>query len=407
MATNKLRIVHCVRSPIGGIFRHIRDLAECQIKAGHDVGLICDSSTGSAYDNRLLDDLRPHMSLGVERFPMKRQLSLGDLKAAFSLYRHVRDLNPDILHGHGAKGGAYSRVIGTILRIKGSDTKRIYTPHGGSLHYDPNRMEGRIYHALERGLITLSDGLIFVSDYEYSAFETKVTSPHVPVRIVYNGLKASEFTPVKANSDAADFLFIGMLRDLKGTDLFIEALNNIRLTTGTAPSAAIVGEGPDETRYRAMVERLGLQDTVRFYGAMPSRDAFAMAKTVVVPSRAEAMPYIVLEAIAAQRPLIATRVGGIPEIFGKHVDRLIEPGRVGRLTQAMTEALQHPETMLPATESLSSTLAETFSTDLMSDRITSLYHELLGNPVACNDSQNLEENSTVLPEPTSFIAKAK
>lgn len=407
MATNKLRIVHCVRSPIGGIFRHIRDLAECQVKAGHDVGLICDSSTGSAYDNRLLDELRPHLKLGVERFPMKRQLSLSDLKSAHSLYRHVRDLNPDILHGHGAKGGAYSRVIGTILRFKGTDTKRFYTPHGGSLHYDPNRLEGRVYHALERGFISLSDALIFVSDYEYSAFETKVASPHVPVRIVYNGLKRNEFTPVKTSPDAADFLFIGMLRDLKGTDLFIEALNNIRLATGKAPSAAIVGEGPDEDRYRAMVERFGLEDTVRFHGAMPSRDAFALANTVVVPSRAEAMPYIILEALAAKRPLIATRVGGIPEIFGKYADRLVEPGRIGRLTQAMTEALHHPERMLPATEALRTSLAETFSTDLMSDRITSLYHEVLGDPVACNDSQHIVDDASTLPEPPSFIAKAK
>lgn len=378
MTTDPLRIVHLVRSPIGGIFRHISDLAIAQAKAGHQVGVICDSSTGSDFDNALVEHLRPHLSLGVARFPMQRQLSPQDLVATRDLYRHIRDLKPDVLHGHGAKGGAYARTIGTILRARGQNVTRIYCPHGGSLHYDPNRLEGRVYHTIERLLSKLTDGLVFVSDYEYAAFETKVGIPKSKARVVYNGLQPEEFTPVEHNPDAAEFLYIGMLRDLKGTDLFIEALYNIRLKTGEAPTAHIVGEGPDEERYKDMVKRLGLADKVTFHGALPAREAFKMAKCVVVPSRAEAMPYIILEAVAAKRPLIATRVGGIPEIFGRFASRLIEPGHIGKLTTAMEAALASPAELQIAAEGLRTCLAETFSVELMSDRITALYQELRG-----------------------------
>ncbi|MDN3718819.1 glycosyltransferase [Roseibium salinum] len=342
MTTTPMRIVHCVRSPIGGIFRHIRDLAIAQTEAGHDVGLICDSSTGSAYDNRLLDQLRPKLTLGVARFPMQRQLTIQDLTATLALYRHIRDLAPDILHGHGAKGGAYARLIGSVLRLGGRNIVRVYSPHGGSLHYHPNRFEGRVYHTLERLLGRLTDGLIFVSDYEAAAYESKVGRPKALSRIVYNGLTPEEFTPVEVGEEAADFVYIGMLRDLKGPDLFIEALYNIRLSTGTAPRAHIVGEGPDEHRYRKMVEKFGLERAVTFHGALPAREAFKLARTVVVPSRAEAMPYIILETVAAERPLIATRVGGIPEIFGRYANRLVEPGHIGKLTLAMDGALEKP-----------------------------------------------------------------
>ena len=376
MTTTPLRIVHCVRSPIGGIFRHIRDLAISQAAAGHDVGIICDSSTGSAFDNKLLDDVRPKLTLGVGRFPMKRHLTIKDIRAAFELYRHIRDLKPDVLHGHGAKGGAYARLIGTVLRASGQDVTRIYCPHGGSLHYDPNRLEGRIYHTIERVLERLTDGLVFVSDYECAAYESKIGVPSAKNRIVYNGLQPEEFNPVTPAEDAADFLYIGMLRDLKGTDLFLEALYNIRLKTGTAPKAYIVGEGPDETKYRGLVERLGLSQSVSFLGAKPAREAFKLAQTVVVPSRAEAMPYIVLETVAAQCPLIATRVGGIPEIFGKYAHRLIEPGNIGKLTTAMNNALHNPDNMAKGAAELRTCLAETFSVDLMSERITSLYQEV-------------------------------
>jgi len=378
MTKDPLRIIHCVRSPIGGIFRHIKDLATSQAAAGHEVGLICDSTSGSDYDNAIVEDLRPQLSLGVAKFPMQRQLTLQDLRATRDLYRHIRGLKPDVLHGHGAKGGAYVRTIGTLLRFQGQEVTRIYCPHGGSLHYDPNRLEGRVYHTIERLLSRLTDGLIFVSDYEYAAFETKVGHPQAPARVVYNGLQPSEFSPVSEDEDAADFLYIGMLRDLKGTDLFIDALHNIKLKTGKAPTAHIVGEGPDEARYRKMVETLGLSDTVTFHGALPARQAFRMAKCVVVPSRAEAMPYIILETVAAQRPLIATRVGGIPEIFGRYASRLIEPGHIDKLTTAMERAMANPEAMQAAAVEQRSCLAETFSIDLMSDRITTLYQQVRG-----------------------------
>ena len=347
-----MRIVHCVRSPIGGIFRHIRDLATAQAEAGHDVGVICDSSTGSEFDNQSAGRNQAEGFRSAWRaFPMQRQLTFQDMSATLALYRHVRDLRPDVLHGHGAKGGAYARLIGSVLRLRGNKVARIYCPHGGSLHYDPNRFEGRVYHTLEYILGRLTDGIVFVSDYEAAAYESKVGLPKAKTRMVYNGLTPEEFTPLVTSEDAGDFLYIGMLRDLKGPDLFIEALYNIRLKTGTAPSAHIVGEGPDEERYRKLVSSLGLEKSVRFHGALPAAEAFKLARNVVVPSRAEAMPYIILEAVAAQRPLIATRVGGVPEIFGKYADRLIEPGHIGKLTVAMENALSDPGAWLPMQKS--------------------------------------------------------
>lgn len=406
MTTNPLRIVHCVRSPIGGIFRHIRDLASSQADAGHEVGLICDSSTGSAFDNQLVEELRPKLSLGLARFPMRRQLTIQDLSATLSLFRHIRDLDPDILHGHGAKGGAYARLIGSVLRLRGQKVGRVYCPHGGSLHYDPNRFEGRVYHTLERLLGRFTDGLVFVSDYEAAAYESKIGHPDAFTRIVYNGLTPEEFTPVDTNDDAADFLYIGMLRDLKGPDLFIEALYNIRLQTGTAPKAHIVGEGPDEDRYRDMVKRLDLDGAVTFHGALPAREAFRMARTVVVPSRAEAMPYIILETIAAQKPLIATRVGGIPEIFGRFANRLIEPGHIGKLTLSMERALTAPDKMEAEAQALRSCLAETFSTELMSDRITTLYQEMKGVLPADGTVQGASEGAHAAAHTQTVYARS-
>ena len=69
-----------------------------------------------------------------------------------------------------------------------------------------------------------TDYLLFVSDYERRTYRSKVGEPPIPNSLVYNGLRAAEFEPVLAESDAADLLYIGMMRDLKGPDIFIDAL---------------------------------------------------------------------------------------------------------------------------------------------------------------------------------------
>ena len=90
-----------------------------------------------------------------------------------------------------------------------------------------------------------------------------------------------------------------MMRDLKGPDIFIDALALAGTRLGRPLKAVMVGDGDDLPRYHAQVRRLGLDGHVRFLPPMPARQAFALAELVVVPSRAEAMPYIVLETLAA------------------------------------------------------------------------------------------------------------
>lgn len=338
----KLRIVHCFRSPIGGLFRHVRDLAEAQAAAGHEVGMIADSLSGGAYEDAIFARVAPGLALGLTRLPMRRQIAPSDAIAAARVMRQVKALHPDVLHGHGAKGGAYARIIGTLLRASGGRVARIYTPHGGSLHYDAGSMKGRAYFAAERLLAWMTDGFIFVSRYEADAFHTKVGTPRAPVTVLHNGIREEEFAPVVLRPDARDVLFIGMLRDLKGPDVLIEALAKLRRQTGGAPSAHIVGSGDDKPKYMAMVEALGLADRVSFHEPMPAREAFTLSRLVVVPSRAESMPYLVLEALAAGRPMVATKVGGIPEIFGDEVHALVAPGDPDALASAIETALAAP-----------------------------------------------------------------
>jgi glycosyltransferase involved in cell wall biosynthesis len=360
---------------VGGIFRHVRDLVEEHRAAGHDVGILCDSSTGGEHEDRLFDQIRPQLSLGLTRFPMSRAISPADLTALYRSYKHIKSLQPDILHGHGAKGGAVARLIGSVLRVNRYRVARLYSPHGGSLHFDRASLSGQAVFRLERLQERFGDAVVFVCDYERRTFEAKVGAPRTVSRVIYNGIKDAEFESVPVAPAAADFLYIGMLRDLKGPDIFIEAFALAERSVGRPLSALMVGDGPDRDRYQARIAERGLGDRLRMMPAMPARLAFGMARIVVVPSRAEAMPYIVLEALAAGKAVIASRVGGIPEVLGDASRALAIPGDERDLARIMVEAITMPgwqDQVMPRADVLKST----FSASVMGSSILDLYQNL-------------------------------
>ena len=368
-----MRIVHCIRAPVGGVFRHVCDLAEAQSKAGHVVGLICDSTTGGAFEQAMLGRAEPFLALGIHRHAMRRDIAPSDISLIWRLTGAIRGLNPDVLHAHGSKGGAYARTVGTLLRATGKSVARIYTPHGGSLHFDARSTRGRIYFTAERALATMTDAFVFVSQYEADTFAEKVGKPRKPSAVVLNGLRPEEFEPVATVPDARDFLFVGELRDLKGPDVLLNALVRMREATGRTPTAFIVGDGPDKARYRVMADDLTLSGAVGFLEPMPARTAFRLANTMVVPSRKESLPYIVLEAAAAAIPLIATRVGGIPEIFGAEAENLVPPGDDAALAAAMTAVLADRDAAHARAVRLQADARKRFSIEAMAAGIENVY----------------------------------
>ncbi|RWN57027.1 glycosyltransferase family 4 protein [Mesorhizobium sp.] len=370
-----LRIVHCFRSPVGGIFRHVRDLTEAQVAAGHAVGIVCDSTTGGDFEEHLFEQMKDIMALGIHRTPMQRHVGPGDLASAWRTFGIIKELRPDVLHGHGAKGGAYARLFGSLLRVSRFRVARLYSPHGGSLHYDETTGTGKLFFALERFMARFTDYLLFVSDYERRTYRRKVGEPPIPNNLVYNGLSAAEFEPVRTEPNAADALYIGMMRDLKGPDIFIDALVLAGTRLGRPVNAVMVGDGDDLPRYHAQVKRLGLEGHMRFLPPMPARKAFELAELVVVPSRAEAMPYIVLETLAAGKSMIATGVGGIPEILGAGSPALIRPDP-RELADKMSSALADPDAygrLMPDTADLKAR----FGADVMAAAIETAYFAAL------------------------------
>jgi glycosyltransferase involved in cell wall biosynthesis len=350
-----LKILHVLRAPVGGLFRHVLDLAEGQSARGHAVGIVAATGGGIAGEQRL-DALSPSLSLGVHRMAMSRQPGVGDLAAIRTVGRIARSLAPNVLHGHGAKGGAYARFAAARGAL------RVYTPHGGSLHYGGSLL-GRIFAVAERAMMRRTGLILFESAFARSAFERQFGVPRCAVSVVPNGVAATEFEPVVPAGDATDLVAVGELRHLKGIDVLIEAVALLH-ARGRTVTATIVGEGPDGEAFRMLASQRGLAGAIRFAGFQPARRAFGMGRILVVASRAESLPYVVLEAAAAGLPMLATEVGGIPEIFGGS-DTLLPPGEPEALATAIAAALDDAGTTRERAARLRDRVRERFSQDAM------------------------------------------
>jgi glycosyltransferase involved in cell wall biosynthesis len=366
-----INILHVFRAPLGGLFRHVVDLARSQVERGHRVGLIVDSLTGNARSSQVLATLAPLLALGITLTPMPRQLNPRDLPATLHVSRRARRGAVDVLHGHGAKGGAYAR-----LAFAGRRMVRAYTPHGGSLLLDDATLSGRAYLAMERILMPRGDLYLFESAYTAAVFRAKIGQPPSLMRIIHNGVSRAEFVEVAPAADASDLVFVGEFRAVKGIDILLDALAILH-RDGCPLTATLIGDGPDAEALRAQAARLSLADAVRFAPAMPMQQALAHGRLMVFPSRAESLPYVVLEAAAAGRPQITTRVGGIPEIFGTLAPALVPPGDAPALATAIGKAVADPAGMQALARALRQQVATSFSVDAMVDGVLAGYEQAL------------------------------
>jgi glycosyltransferase involved in cell wall biosynthesis len=368
-----LRILHAVRAPVGGIFRHILDVANGQADRGHHVGILADSLTGGERAEAALAEIAPRLALGVHRVAIRREPYPTDLLVWQRFTSLIRRLRPDVLHGHGAKAGAFLR-----MRPRSKASIRVYTPHGGSLHYPPTSLKGAFYSRLERALMGSTELFLFESAFARDTYQRIIGKPTGLVRCVFNGVTASEFDPVTLADDATDIVYVGEFRHIKGADILVDAVARLR-ADGRPVTLTLAGDGEETEALKAQIQRLGLTEAVRFIGHVKARFGFSKGRLLVVPSRGDSMPYVVIEAAAAGIPMVAAGVGGIPEIFGPYTDAQFAPNIVGAMADAIETAIDDPAVAVERARSLRERIFTHFSQKSMVEGVLAGYREAFAN----------------------------
>ncbi len=197
---------------------------------------------GRAGGDRAADEARRRRGL-----PMQRELGPDRCRGLSLTSRAISHRsNADVLHGHGAKGGAFVRLMSAPAAI------RVYTPHGGSLHYGRHTLRGMVYG---------DDRAVSQPPHRTVPVRKRVR----PQRLRgdgrraarhrargANGISAAEMAPVEPRADAADLVSVGEFRHIKGTDVLIEALAELH-RSGRRVSLAIAGDGEEGPALREQV----------------------------------------------------------------------------------------------------------------------------------------------------------
>jgi glycosyltransferase involved in cell wall biosynthesis len=376
MSSNKeIKVLQIVRAPLGGIRKHIVSIVE-SLEANRDFDWSWATSTlEDDVDEKFKDFLPTINSDKIFSLKIIDQPEWGDLKNILKLKRKYKDKNINIIHGHGAKGGLYARILGKII-----GAKVVYTPHGGSLHDMFGPIKGFIYSLIEIILYPLTDIYIFESQYSLNQFEKKVTKSKRKILLNRNGISLPAFADEAPKINKSHWVIgsFGALRYIKGHDLIIEAIGILK-TKNIICEYRIYGEGEEKNNLLNIINKLNLESQVRIFEK--TKDVMEKMKQcdlVVQPSRHESFGYVPLEAMSVGRPVIASNVGGLKEIIKDRVNGLLaEPLSPLSFANLIEEIIFNDQLRMSLVSHARKSVETEFSEKIMLSNLQSCYKNLV------------------------------
>lgn len=364
-----LRILQIARAPAGGIRKHLFSLAKMVHPQQVKFFLATDLSKADLSYKNNQDSLR----CKIFDVQIPYNPGLKDISVVYKLWKHYRNQEIDIIHGHGAKGGIYARLLGLFL-----NAKVVYTAHGGSIHVTHGRVKNVLYSLIEKFLYLITDRIIFESLYTKEAYEGRIWSARKKGLLIYNGIDLSgEHQPKDLNQRILIGTF-GELRKLKGHDILIKAISLLR-EKGRNIHLLISGSGEEEHTWRTLITKLDLVEHVTL--ETNTTDVEATMKTcdlIVQPSLFESFGYVPLEAMSLGIPVIGSAVGGMLEtIQDQQTGLLVYSLTPEGFSSAIETLVDDSELRNNLVQNAYKQLRSNFSEDKMVTETKELYHSLL------------------------------
>ncbi|ACX51484.1 glycosyl transferase group 1 [Ammonifex degensii KC4] len=374
----RFRILHVIRPAAGGMKRHLMELLRHT-----DYSLFAPAVAGPP--GELLNEVA---SLGIPTYPLALKGELApweDVRAVFSLLSLLRRENFPLVHLHGFKAGLVGRLAGRLLR---PSPLIVLTVHN-SLFFGEGSRKQKFLARIEAFLGRRTFKIIAVSQALRAELLTKFRLPPDKVVVIPNGIDLTPFTLGVLSPTVHRELplptgvrLLGTVARLvpqKGLFCLLEAL--ALLPAELRPGWLIVGDGPLRQELEDKARALGLSHLVSFAGYRPPEEIPSILKVIdifVLPSLSEGLPLALLEAMAAGKPVVATAVGGIPEVVLEgRTGYLVPPGDAQALARALLSLLESPDKAREMGEAGRKWVEEHFSSRRMAQEVMKIYQEAL------------------------------
>jgi glycosyltransferase involved in cell wall biosynthesis len=366
-----LNIVYHLNSvALGGMEVHADVLARAVAARGHRVSVILPELP-------VLDKLAA--GLAAAGTPVHR-LSLEGAQGRHNLIQNwlhlrglLRELRPDLLHQH--RTGPYHGKW-ACLAAKAAGVPVLVA----SEHQAPHPLHGAARQA-NRVIDRMVDAFVVVSDHDRQRQLQVTGRPSAKIARIYNGIDLGQFVPVAGPADAADappvIGTVSRLEEQKGLIYFLQAVPALAATWPNL-TVLIAGHGSLRSALEAEAARLGIAERTQFLGFVPSpAEVLAQLQVVVIPSVWEPFGLVAAEALAMQRAIVATKVGGLQEVIvDGESGLLVPPENPAALAGAVDGLLRDPGCRKRLGVAGRRRVEALFSVDAMADNMLELYRRL-------------------------------
>lgn len=374
--TRKKILFLITKSSWGGAGHYVFDLATQLDKDAFDV-VVALGGSGALYEMLHKKGIRV-----ISLCEMKNTTSLTQAwRACKELYTILKAENPNVLHLNSSVAGLVGACMGKLVNTQ----KIIFTAHGWAFNEDRPWWQKIIIKKLHWITIVLAHTTIVVSE----ATKRQMNLPFVQKKmlVIHNGRTApdfysrdfarsffAEYAPT-LREHTKDFwsVTIAELHPIKQHEVTLRALANVLLENKNFRHI-IIGDGEEKLRLHTLVEELGLSEHVFFVSINPNASQYLKGFDLfVLASRSEALAYVIIEACIAGLPIVASNVGGIPEIITHEKDGILFPqGDVEALTKYYTQLLSD-EKLRNALAQNALLRAQDFTLEKMVEKTTKLY----------------------------------
>jgi glycosyltransferase involved in cell wall biosynthesis len=378
------------RLNMGGPALHVAYLTAGLRERGYDTTLVAGSL---ARGEDSMDFVAEQLGVRVEHVAeLRRDISaVHDLRAVVSLARLIRRERPTILHTHTAKAGAVGRLA-ALLAGGARPPIVVHTFHGHVLrgYFGPVRTFG--FRQLERWLARMTTALVAVSPEVRDDLVKLGVAPRDKFTVVRLGIQLEERV---ANQDGRDETrrvlgigpdcftvgWIGRMTAVKRTSDVLLAFKRLR-ERGVDARLCMVGDGPDREPLERRAHELGIMRDTLFLGYQEDVAPFYAAfDAMILPSGNEGTPVSAIEALAAGRPVVATRVGGVPDVVRDGEDGfLVDTGDVDTLADRLAQLAEDSNLRAAMGEAGRSRVLARYSVERLIDDVDRLYRSLLAKP---------------------------
>jgi glycosyltransferase involved in cell wall biosynthesis len=381
-----LRVI--ARLNMGGPALHVAYLTEGLRKRGYDTTLVAGSLARGEDSMAFVADAHGVEIVRIDE--LGREISpLRDLMATIRLARLIRKERPQILHTHTAKAGTVGRVA---ARLAGSRKPPIivHTFHGHVLRGYFGPVSSLFFRLLERWLARGTTALVAVSPQVRDDLVALGVAPVERFVVVRLGIELDERVAPELNGRAETRRYLGISGDrfavgwigrmtpVKRTDDVLIAFKRLR-DSGIDAVLCMVGDGPDRVLLEQRARELGVTRDMVFLGYQEDVAPFYAAfDALVLPSGNEGTPVTVIEALAAELPVVATRVGGVPDVVMDGEDGfLVEAGATDDLAERLGRLARDPELRARMGKKGRERVLPRYAVERLVDDVDELYRSLL------------------------------